>query len=503
MSVLSRFGLIVLLSAASLAAGSSDVRLIEAVKRPDPAAVRKLLQQRVDVNTRHADGTTALFWAIFRDDLETADLLIRAGADVNVANDLGVSPLWVAANNANAAAIARLAAAGADPNVAPPSGGTPLMRAVWAGNVHAVRALTAMHANPNATEPSHDQTALMFAVAAQQPEIVKVLLESGANVHARSRVWRLPMQLCCPEFNLDPAGVVEGVEGGYTPLMFAARYGGVDSARLLLTAGAKVTDATPDGVEVLALAAHSGQGRVAELLLEHAADVEAAAGGYTALHAAVLRADLALVKALLAHRANPNVRLTKATTARRSTRDYAINKLWLGATPFWLAAAFQDTAMMQVLAAAGADTRAAKNDGTTPLIGAAQWEGRRAVTRSGTPRVIPASEEQTTLEAVKLALALGSDVHAANAGGNTAMHRAAIKRFNSVVRFLADNGASVDVKNKKGLTPIALALQGFAGAFGVDVEGLPQGAFALDTALESAGDGRSTADLLRKLGARE
>src|SRR3989304_2273501 len=75
---------ICLLSVASLAA-AADLRLVEAAKQGDPEAVRSLLKQRADVNTRQADGTTALAWAAYRDDLETAELLIGAGANANAA----------------------------------------------------------------------------------------------------------------------------------------------------------------------------------------------------------------------------------------------------------------------------------------------------------------------------------------------------------------------------------------------------------------------------------
>src|SRR5262249_39033929 len=142
-----------------------------------------------------------------------------------------------------------------------------------------------------------------------------------------------------------------------------------------------------------------------------------------------------------------------------NTRDYAFDKSWIGATPFWLAAAFQDTAMMQVLSVNGADLQAAKSDGTTPLIGAAQWESRRAVPKLGVPRPIPPEEEHTTLEAVKLAIFFGADVNAANDHGDTALHRVAAKRYNTVVQFLADAGATLDVKNKEGQTPLAIASQ--------------------------------------------
>src|SRR5688500_670396 len=72
---------------------SAAIRLVDAVKNGDKATGRALLKQRVDVNTAEADGTTALHWAVYIDDLETAELLIRSGANVKVTSRLGVTPL--------------------------------------------------------------------------------------------------------------------------------------------------------------------------------------------------------------------------------------------------------------------------------------------------------------------------------------------------------------------------------------------------------------------------
>ena len=77
--------------------------------------MRALLKQGANVNAADGDGTTALHWASYRDDLESADLLIRAGANVNAANDLGATPLWAASLNGSAAMVRRLLQAGAEP----------------------------------------------------------------------------------------------------------------------------------------------------------------------------------------------------------------------------------------------------------------------------------------------------------------------------------------------------------------------------------------------------
>ena len=81
-------------SAALLAAGSP---VVDAVKSGDRAALRALLAQRTDVNAAEADGTTALHYAIQRDDAEMVDLLIEAGADAKAANRYGIAPMHLAA----------------------------------------------------------------------------------------------------------------------------------------------------------------------------------------------------------------------------------------------------------------------------------------------------------------------------------------------------------------------------------------------------------------------
>ena len=97
--VLAVWSMISLLSVVSLAAPSSDRRLVDALKEGDKETVRFLLKEQIDVNEPEADGSTALAWAAYRDDLEAVELLIRAGANVNAANDYGVTALFLACNN--------------------------------------------------------------------------------------------------------------------------------------------------------------------------------------------------------------------------------------------------------------------------------------------------------------------------------------------------------------------------------------------------------------------
>lgn len=469
-----------LLSIASFAGTGGDLRLAEAAKNQNHEAVRSLLKQHVDVNTPQTDGATALAWAAHWDDMETADLLIRAGANVNAANTYGVTPLSLACTNENAAMVQKLLNAGANPNGSP-AGTPPLMTAARTGNVEIVQALLAHGADVNAKESARGQTALMWAMAERHPELARVLIERKAEVNARST-------------------------SGFTPLLFAARQGDVESARILLEAGAKVNDAAPEEGSPLVVATYSGHEQLALFLLEKGADANAAdAYGITALHYALLK-GLArvsgvrpisgagylyrpnmpeLVKALLAHGANPNVRVAKFPPMPNTRMFKAIDLTPVGATPFLLAAASYDAGVMRMLAAHGADTQLTDQAKNTPLIMAAGFaEGiTHAVER-------PHQDDVDALEAVRAAVELGADVNATNDIGDTAMHGAAYVGANDIVQFLVEKGAKVDAENIYGQTAWTIAAE-------VMTAGL-----AKDKDLRPRNSHQATADLLVKLGAK-
>ena len=439
-----------LLSVASLAAAGSDLRLVEAVRNGDREAVRSLLQEQVDVNAVQGDGATALAWAVHRDDLETADLLLRAGADASAANDYGVTPLSLACANRNAAMVEKLLEAGADPNAAQSTGETPLMTCARTGNADAVKSLLARGADPKAKESRRGQTALMWALAGKHSEAARLLIERGADVRARSA-------------------------GGFTLLMFAAQSGDLESARRLLAAEADVNESTPEYGNALLVASSSGHEALAIYLLEKGADPNAADEyGTTALHNAVQRGFSSLtgvrydpsyrvrppnmpklVKALLAMGANPNARINRSDQ-RGPNEGSAIQLSMVGATPFLLAAVAADAWLMRVLREGGADPRLATERKTTPLMAAAGAVCAATCAFQGENRGNE-EEERKALEAVRAAVEAGADLDATNANGLTAMHAAAYTGADSIVQFLADIGAKVDVKDKAGETPWSMA----------------------------------------------
>jgi ankyrin repeat protein len=428
-------------------AAGGDLRppIIDATRNGDREALRALLAEKSNVNAAEADGSTALLWAAYRDDLESVEVLLGAGADANAANDLGATALWAASQNGNAAAVRMLLKTGANANASLLLGETPLMVAARSGHVAVVEQLLANGANVDA-KAGRDQTALMWAVTQQHPEVVEILLTNGADVHAQSAKWSEVMAV--PPHGYLPYNR-DIPHGNDTALLLAARVGSLASARLLIAAGANVDDADAWGITATTLAAHSGFTDLVEFLLEKGADPNKADAGFSALHIAVMRRDERMAGALLARGADANARLATWTPTRRSSRDFHFPPPLVGATPFWLAARFNEPNIMRLLVKHGADPLFVQHsrymagerfnertEETTALLAAAGMGGGAAWVQP------PAAErEPLMLETVKLAVELGVDVNAANTDGRTALQAAKALQYESVVEYLTQKGA--------------------------------------------------------------
>src|SRR5580698_2848980 len=169
------------------------------------------------------------------------------------------------------------------------------MVASRSGSAASVELLAAKGANLN-SHGTRGQTALMWAVSQQHPEVVKLLIAHHADLTLRSDVWSEVMAV--PPHGYLPYNK-QIPHGGETALMFAARVGDLASAKLLVAAGANVKDADAWGVSATTLAAHSDFGDLVQFLLDKGADPNAAPNGFTALHEAIMRRDESLVTALL------------------------------------------------------------------------------------------------------------------------------------------------------------------------------------------------------------
>jgi len=482
-----------------------DAPLADAVKRRDRQAVQALLKKKADVNASSLDGATALHWAAYLNDAETSALLVRAGADVNARNNYGVTPLALAAEQGNATIIEQLMKAGADPNDPVNfvnAAETPLMHAARAGSVEAVNTFIFAGAKINAREAWNGQSALMWAAAEGHAPVVQALIEGGADLNARSN-------------------------GGTSAFLFAVRKGDMASVKALLAAGVNVNEKRFDSATPLLVAIINGHEDLVDLLLEKGADPNAE-GGSTQLSVQGMRARpqriqfktpshrdqlrdvgteggngannswgrplqaavhvanwhvsdefisvnidrLRVIKSLIKHGAEINGRNTDMEPRWSGAR---YRRRQVGSTAFLFAAKAADVEVMRLLVELGADPKINTGVNINALMLAAgiSWASNQD----------RASEEQV-LEACKLLVEeLGFDVNFVADTGETAMHAAAYRGANSVVQYLFDKGAKLDVQDKSGRTPLQVA------------DGVEYGnSFAANP---------HTAVLLRKLGAKE
>lgn len=434
---------------------NAQVPLIEAAKNQDYREIEKQLRLGADLNETHGDGSTALHWAVYRNNDSITRLLLSHGADANATDDHGVTPLSLAALNANPTQISLLLEAGSVVNAARTSGETALMIASHVGSTEVIQLLLNAGANPNATENSKQHTALMMAVAEHHFGAAELLIHNGARVSARS-------------------------ENNYTPLLFAAQQGNINLGRLLLEQGADVNESAPDGISgntnarralipnteasALMVAIDSGHEEMAIFLLENGADPELAATGRTALHSAVQHKMHSLAKTLLSYGANPNAQLSRnmPVFSRVILIDNGLSVDKIGATSFFLAAGYNDLEMMDILLEGGADPFINSKDGTTPLMvaaGADFVEGQDKYNRRWFEDNIDALQ-QAAIPAVVKCLDLGIDVNAKNQRNQTALHGAVYLAGEELLSYLVEQGADINAINSRGQTPWLIASKG-------------------------------------------
>jgi ankyrin len=476
---------------------AADTPLIKAARSGSAVAVKALLAKKVDVNAPGVDSSTALHVAVHEGHLDVANLLLNAGAKPDLPTRYKITPLSIAAENGDAAMIERLIKAGADPNGTSREGETVLMTAALNGKTDAMRMLLKNGAKVNVAEPFKGQTALMWAAGEGNAKAAELLVEFGSDVKSKSKA-------------------------GYTALLLAVLNNQIDAAKVLLDHGANIEDKIADGTTALNMAVVNGYFDLAAVLVDKGANVNAPDPRGSTLHSlvwirkpgasweAAALADLPdpvprptskvtaldLAEMLLKKGANPNavvtfkeMPMTKALGATRNPPNINLGRhhlSFVGTTPFYNAARNGDAAFMRLLVKYGANPNLNTPLGVTPLMVAAgldYYEGE-------TPGPLTGVSEVERLEAVKLCVELGADVHAKthlgdypmigsaeftlltypenmddllNLGvgdprwdGMTALHGAVLSNQPSLVQYLIDKGADPEVKNRLGWTPMMI-----------------------------------------------
>jgi ankyrin repeat protein len=442
----------ILVFAAATAAAAAPADVADAAMRGDHAAVRAALARKADVNAVQTDGTTALHWAVERDDAELTDMLLKAGARVSTRTREGVTPLQLAAINGSAAMLDRLLKAGADPNLPlTPAGDSALMMAARTGKTDALRLLVESGANVNAKESWGGTTALMWAVSEGHGEAARLLLAAGADVNARSHYVAAAngrgFEGRTPIANRTDPKVEEFASGWLTPLMLAAREGDPELARILVAAGADIDAVAGDGKTALAVAIFNGNYEVASFLVDNKADVNKAdAQRFTPLFYAVDRRNMEtapnfpwmvtadpmpLIRKMLDAGANPNALVNNTPRARMREGSPRI----VFATALMRAAFAGDLELVKLLLERGADPSIISSDGETMVSAASGLGFVHGYHRGKSPG--------ERLEVVKVFVGLGNDVNQADDYGITPLMAAGNLGDTAIIQYLVDKGADL------------------------------------------------------------
>src|SRR5437868_940278 len=420
-------GIAVLLASTATMMGA-ETTLLDAAESGDRTAVLRMMSTKgVNVNATGADGSTAIMYAAANDDLDLVRALIKAGANVKLKNQFGTSALTEAAIIGSAPIVEALLKAGADPNFRTPDGETPLMAAARSGKIAAAKALLDAGADINAKETWGEQSALMWAAAQSQAEMVKFLAAKGANLndHGKINQWeRKIIQEPRPK-DLN--------KGGFTPLHYAAREGCAACVENLLAAGADPDSEDPDRETPLLLALENMHFDTAAVLVTFkgpqggadldkwdlfgrspvymAADVSTLPTKGNGARAVIPSADkltaLDVARMMLEKGANPNIQLKRRPPYRDVPQDRGGDAMLAqGATPLLRAARGGDDKFIALLLEYKALVDLPSKEGITPLMAAAGVDYGARVTR-GRNRT-----EEGVLATMDLLVKAGANINA-------------------------------------------------------------------------------------------
>ena len=494
--------------------------------------VRAIIDHGADVNAVNNRGQTALWFACVDGQESFVKILLNAGADpsiadkygdsclqaaihgqcsteiiqeihdhgahVNAVNNDGATPLLLACSTAQGESVELLLILGADPNIADTDGDTSILSAIEGYcSVNTIQKLINYGAKVNATN-NKGMTPLLKACSYRQMDVVKVLLEAGADptivddVHYSSLHAAVDGQ--CSKDTLQAltdygAHIDATRKDGTNALLRACKTGQSESVMFLLEAGADVNIAKPDGntclheavcghcskeilqkiiqqgVNVndvnnhiqtsLILACYTKQSESAKYLLENGADPNVSdADGYTSLHAAV-------------HGCCTNEAL-KEIIAHEGHLD-AQN--FDGETALWLACSYRQQDSVKILLGSGSNPNIACISGNTSLHAAINGRCSKNIVSlildHGADVNVANKANETALTlacsnkkegVINVLLNARADPNIADATGKTCLHNAVIHECSKdVLQNIIDHGADVNAVNMANKTALIIA----------------------------------------------
>jgi uncharacterized protein len=510
----------VLFAAPAIAPGTATTLLSAAEAGDHSAAMRLLSVKGANVNATGPDGTTALMYAAANDDADLVRALIKAGANVKLANQLGTSAITEASIIGSAPIVKELLKAGADPNFRNLDGETPLMAAARSGKMDAAKTLIDAGADVNAKENWGGQSAIMWAAALSQADMVKYLASKDAklNDHGKINQWERKI--------IQEPRPKDMNKGGFTALHYAAREGCADCVQDLLKAGADPDSEDPDRETPLLLALQNMHFDTAAVLVQGGADLDKwdlfgrspvymaadvstlpmkGNGGVAVIPSTDKLSAVDVARMMLAKGANPNIQLKRRPPYRDVPQDRGGDTmLSQGATPLLRAARGGDDKFVALLLEYKGIVDLPSKEGITPLMAAAGVDYGSRVTRGrnrtdegvlatmdllvkaganvnarsvvdpraaggrggGPGRGAPPTGSgaagfaagDSASARIAQSFRRGSQMPSANAVPNqTALHGAAEHGFDKYIEFLVAHGADLNAKDATGRTALDVA----------------------------------------------
>jgi len=282
-----------------------------------------------------------------------------------------------------------------------------LINAAADGDIAIVKKLVGQKVNIEARN-SQGMSPLYVAASLNNLEVVKYLLDNGSRINAQLGDGATPLLVAISEGHSGIAKylVERGADinlsfpNGESPLHMVSRKGNLELAELFIDKGAKIDAQVKSGLTPLSFAVQENQAKIAACLLEHGADPNPVnkGDGSSALHVAAYDKNLQLIKLLVEHKADVNLKNLKVFT------------------PLHFAVSNGDIDTIKYLVEHGADVNAVTSLGGTALYIAAG---------------------KGNLDVVKYLVEHGADVTKADAEGNTSLEVAEHFKQPAVVEYLS------------------------------------------------------------------
>ena len=422
------------------AAEDGNIKKVKSMLNPKLFGVIK----PVDVNITREDGWTLLMAAACNGHRDVVNLLMEKGAQVNAKTNDCFTPLMAAAKYGHKEIAELFLDHGADIHAAKTgqdAGENALMFAAWQGHKDVAELLIQRGADVNAKTPN-GYTAMMSAAKFGKPDIARLLFEHGADIHAVKTSdedpgwnaiffasWQGQAEMV--KWLIEKgADVNSRTANQWTPLLYAARDGHKEVVKLLLDGGADINAAQKDGWTALILAGFNGCHEIIRLLLDRGADIHVIAQDQlNALETAIEKdfADIAVT--LIQHGADVTRIQADGSTLLHKTIAKGMMKV-----------------VTAILKTGKANVNGANKNGTTPLMKAVKANNGKAI---------------------ELLLAHKPDVNLKDNKGFTALDLAGNGRSKKTVAMLEQAGAQYGVTTaptgqepgeKEGLPEISAAV---------------------------------------------